>query len=67
MDAQPRRGGCGQVFNILVFCIVDMETTNFAVAAFVTYLVNYCLTYYRAQAGENNLAEKSLVDSRFLI
>lgn len=46
---------------------MDLETTNFAVAAFVTYLVNYVLTYYRGQAGENNLAEKSLVDSRFLI
>lgn len=60
-------GATGQIFNILVFTLVDLETTNFAVAAFVTYLVNYGLTYYRAQAGENNLAEKSLVDSRFLI
>ena len=60
-------GALGQIFNILVFAIVDLETTNFAVAAFVTYLVNYVLTYYRGQAGENNLAEKSLVDSRFLI
>lgn len=47
--------------------MVDMGTTNFAVAAFVTYLVEYVLRYYRHQVGENNLSEKSLVDSRFLI
>ena len=53
--------------NILVFCCVDMATTNFALAAFICYLFEVVLRYFRAQIGENNLSEKTLIDSRFLI
>lgn len=55
------------VWNTLVFATVDAAAQSFAVAAFVSWLLNFVVTYARAELGEANLSRKSLVDRRFLI
>lgn len=55
------------VWNTLVFATVDAAVQSFAVAAFVSWLLNFIITAARAELGEANLSRKSLVDRRFLI
>ncbi|XP_072013761.1 meckelin-like [Amphiura filiformis] len=54
-------------FEMLLFCIVDLIFTNYALAGIITYLAMQFLIKFRDAAGRNNLAKKTLVDERFLI
>ncbi|XP_022100949.1 meckelin-like isoform X1 [Acanthaster planci] len=56
-----------QLFELLLFCIVDLMFTNFVLAAIVTYIGSLFLLKVRAAGGRANLAKKTLVDERFLI
>lgn len=55
------------VFNTLTFATIDSSVQSFAVAAFISWVLNFAVTYARAELGERNLSRKSLVDRRFLI
>lgn len=59
------------IFNVLTFGVVNYGMSGQAggtfIAALVTYLLQEVLIYARNFYGENNLAEKTLVDQRFLI
>ncbi|CAH2285570.1 meckelin isoform X3 [Pelobates cultripes] len=55
------------VFDMLFFCVVDIASQNFVLAAILTYLQSECFRLIRATAGQKNLASKTLIDKRFLI
>merc|ERR1712034_80455 len=54
-------------FNVLVFSIVDFSTGNTVLAVVVTWLVYSILSKMRCAGGKKNLAQKTMVDERFLI
>ncbi|XP_075172370.1 meckelin isoform X1 [Anomaloglossus baeobatrachus] len=55
------------IFDTLVFCVVDIMSQNFVLAAIITYLQQECFRRIRAAVGQKNLASKTLIDERFLI
>ncbi|KAK3586521.1 hypothetical protein CHS0354_035056 [Potamilus streckersoni] len=55
------------VFEILLFCIVDLIFTNYIIAGVITYIITELLSMARNSGGTKNLARKTLVDERFLI
>ena len=55
------------VFDILFFAIVDLASTNFTLAAVLTYFADAVIVEVRDSLGKKNLARKTLVDERFLI
>ncbi|KAM5156696.1 meckelin [Mantella aurantiaca] len=55
------------IFDTLFFCIVDLMSQNFVLAAVLTYLQQECFRHIRGAAGRKNLASKTLIDERFLI
>ncbi|XP_077126973.1 meckelin isoform X4 [Ranitomeya variabilis] len=55
------------MFDTLVFCVVDIMSQNFVLAAIITYLQQECFRRIRAAVGQKNLASKTLIDERFLI
>ncbi|KAH9495634.1 Meckelin [Bulinus truncatus] len=55
------------IFDVLLFCIVDLICTNFVLAGTITYLIIELISLIRDAAGKKNLARKTLVDERFLI
>ncbi|XP_056378292.1 meckelin isoform X2 [Hyla sarda] len=55
------------IFDTLFFCIVDILSQNFVLAAIITYLQQECFRHIRGAIGQKNLASKTLVDERFLI
>jgi meckelin len=59
------------IFNILTFAIVDHslrgQPGSVFIAAIVTYLVQNAVDYLRSSYGETNLANKTMVDQRFLV
>lgn len=55
------------IFDTLFFCIVDIMSQNFVLAAIITYLQQECFRRIRGAVGQKNLASKTLVDERFLI
>ncbi|KAM9308424.1 meckelin [Gastrophryne carolinensis] len=55
------------IFDTLLFCIVDMMSQNFVLAAVITYLQQECFRLIRGAVGQKNLASKTLIDQRFLI
>lgn len=55
------------IFDTLFFCIVDLMSQNYVLAAIITYLQQECFRRIRGAIGQKNLASKTLVDERFLI
>ncbi|RXN30389.1 meckelin isoform X2 [Labeo rohita] len=55
------------VFDTLFFCVVDLGSQNFILAAVLTYLQQLVFRLIRNGMGRRNLASKTLVDRRFLI
>ncbi|XP_077294950.1 meckelin [Arctopsyche grandis] len=54
-------------FDLYLFCLVQITTGSYVVAALVTAVVWKFLEMCRQYAGKKNLAKKTLVDERFLI
>ncbi|XP_062841802.1 meckelin isoform X2 [Trichomycterus rosablanca] len=55
------------IFDTLFFCVVDLGSQNFVLAAVLTYLQQLMFRLIRNGLGRRNLAAKTLVDKRFLI
>ncbi|XP_064640211.1 meckelin-like isoform X2 [Lineus longissimus] len=55
------------VFDILLFCIVDLIAMDYILAAIITFLFDEILCLIRDNLGRRNLAKKTLIDQRFLI
>ncbi|KAA0703332.1 Meckelin Meckel syndrome type 3 protein [Triplophysa tibetana] len=55
------------IFDTLFFCVVDLGSQNFILAAVLTYLQQLIFRLIRNGIGRRNLATKTLVDKRFLI
>ncbi|KAL2083917.1 hypothetical protein ACEWY4_019435 [Coilia grayii] len=55
------------IFDTLFFCVVDLASHNFILAASLTYLQQLVFRLIRDGLGRRNLAAKTLVDKRFLI
>ncbi|XP_031432529.1 meckelin isoform X1 [Clupea harengus] len=55
------------IFDTLFFCVVDLASQNFILAAALTYLQQMVFRLIRDAVGRKNLAAKTLVDKRFLI
>ncbi|KAK6490793.1 meckelin [Huso huso] len=55
------------IFDTLFFCIVDIGTQDFVLAAVLTYVQQKVFKLIRNATGRKNLASKTLVDERFLI
>jgi len=56
------------LFNLLLFLIVDwLSGWNAILAGFIAYMAEIIITSVRDSFGKKNLAEKTMVDERFLI
>ncbi|KAM6910050.1 meckelin [Xenentodon cancila] len=55
------------VFDTLFFCVVDLGSQSFVLAAVLTYVQQVIFRFIRNALGRQNLARKTLVDQRFLI
>ncbi|KAM9310306.1 meckelin [Pholidichthys leucotaenia] len=55
------------IFDTLFFCVVDLGSQSFVLAAVLTYLQQAIFCFIRNVLGRKNLVNKTLVDERFLI
>ncbi|KAM4600377.1 meckelin [Polymixia lowei] len=55
------------IFDTLFFCVVDLGSQSFVLAAVLTYVQQMIFRLVRHAIGRRNLANKTLVDERFLI
>ncbi|XP_068613254.1 meckelin [Brachionichthys hirsutus] len=55
------------IFDTLFFCVVDLGSQSFVLAAVLTYLQQMIFRLIRDTLGRKNLVSKSLLDERFLI
>ncbi|XP_028665660.1 meckelin-like [Erpetoichthys calabaricus] len=55
------------LFDLLLFCVIDLGTQNFVLAAIITFLVQQVIEILRYYLGRRNLSAKTLVDNCFLI
>ena len=55
------------LFEALLFCSIDMALRSVTVTAFITFIIVRAVAWVRAQWGEDNIAQKTLVDRHFLI
>ncbi|CAG6015490.1 unnamed protein product [Menidia menidia] len=55
------------IFDTLFFCVVDLGSQSFVLAAVLTYVQQMIFGFIRNTLGRKNLANKTLVDQRFLI
>nr|XP_046254565.1 meckelin isoform X2 [Scatophagus argus] len=55
------------IFDTLFFCIVDLGSQSFVLAAVLTYVQQMIFRVIRNTLGRKNLVSKTLVDERFLI
>jgi len=55
------------IMNILTHAVFDIWTGNVAVALLMTYLVNGLFVTLRKRWGEINLANRTMIDDRFLM
>ncbi|KAL0985354.1 hypothetical protein UPYG_G00155850 [Umbra pygmaea] len=55
------------IFDTLFFCVVDLGAQSFILAAILTYAQQLIFRLIRNTIGQKNLANKTLVDQRFLI
>jgi hypothetical protein len=54
-------------FEALLFCAVDMSLQNVTDSALITFVVSTFLYWIRKRLGENNLAQKTLIDQHFFV
>lgn len=54
-------------FEAFFLLVIDWKLQNIGTSAFITYVLSRALKWLRHQMGENNLAAKTMVDSKFLI
>ncbi|XP_054637503.1 meckelin-like isoform X1 [Dunckerocampus dactyliophorus] len=55
------------IFDTLFFCVVDLVSQSFVLAAVLTYVQQMIFERIRNALGRKNLVNKTLVDDRFLI
>ncbi|XP_028983915.1 meckelin [Betta splendens] len=55
------------IFDTLFFCVVDLGSQSFVLAAVLTYVQQMMFRLIRNILGRRNLVNKTLVDDRFLI
>lgn len=55
------------VLNVLTFAISDMWFQNSVTSGLLTYLLEKGLSHFRSHFGKVNMADKTMVDERFLI
>ncbi|XP_028326363.1 meckelin isoform X2 [Gouania willdenowi] len=55
------------IFDTLFFCVVDLGSQSFVLAAVLTYIQQTIFGFLRSILGRRNLVNKTLVDKRFLI
>nr|XP_020462774.1 meckelin isoform X1 [Monopterus albus] len=55
------------IFDTLFFCVVDLGSQSFVLAAVLTYIQQMIFCLIRDVLGRKNLARKTMVDERFLI
>ncbi|KAM7383519.1 hypothetical protein PAMP_003165 [Pampus punctatissimus] len=55
------------IFDTLFFCVVDLGSQSFVLAAVLTYVEQMIFRMIRIALGRKNLVNKTLVDKRFLI
>jgi meckelin len=55
------------IFFILLYSIVDAAGGNTPTAVLVTFFVHRAIEIARAMLGQRNIANKTLVDNRFLL
>ncbi|KAK2844544.1 hypothetical protein Q5P01_011203 [Channa striata] len=55
------------IFDTLFFCIIDLASQSFILAAVLTYVQQTIFCLIRNILGRKNLVSKTLVDERFLI
>nr|XP_043874362.1 meckelin isoform X1 [Solea senegalensis] len=55
------------IFDTLFFCVVDLGSQSFVLAAVLTYVQQMIFRLIRNFLGRKNLVNKTLVDERFLI
>uniref|UniRef100_A0A7N6FGU3 Transmembrane protein 67 n=1 Tax=Anabas testudineus TaxID=64144 RepID=A0A7N6FGU3_ANATE len=55
------------IFDTLFFCVVDLGSQSFVLAAVLTYVQQMIFRLIRNILGRKNLVNKTLVDERFLI
>uniref|UniRef100_A0A7N8YET2 Transmembrane protein 67 n=1 Tax=Mastacembelus armatus TaxID=205130 RepID=A0A7N8YET2_9TELE len=55
------------IFDTLFFCVVDLGSQSFVLAAVLTYVQQMIFCLIRNILGRKNLAKKTMVDERFLI
>ncbi|XP_051262375.1 meckelin isoform X2 [Dicentrarchus labrax] len=55
------------IFDTLFFCVVDLGSQSFVLAAVLTYVQQMIFRLIRNALGRRNLVNKTLVDDRFLI
>ncbi|XP_068591688.1 meckelin [Cebidichthys violaceus] len=55
------------IFDTLFFCVVDLGSQSFVLAAVLTYVQQMIFCLIRNTLGRKNLVNKTLVDERFLI
>ncbi|XP_070691563.1 meckelin [Pempheris klunzingeri] len=55
------------IFDTLFFCVVDLGSQSFVLAAVLTYVQQMIFRLIRNTLGRKNLVNKTLVDERFLI
>uniref|UniRef100_A0A671UGY8 Transmembrane protein 67 n=1 Tax=Sparus aurata TaxID=8175 RepID=A0A671UGY8_SPAAU len=55
------------IFDTLFFCVVDLGSQSFVLAAVLTYVQQMIFRLIRNTFGRKNLVNKTLVDERFLI
>ncbi|XP_075734483.1 meckelin [Rhipicephalus microplus] len=54
------------LWDLLMFCVVDFASSDFVLAATLTYIVDKMLEGLRRYLSRRNLVKKALVDERFL-
>ncbi|KAM8826582.1 meckelin isoform 1-T1 [Synchiropus picturatus] len=54
------------IFDTLFFCVVDLGSQSFVLAAILTYIQQTIFRMIRNTLGRRNLVNKTLVDERFL-
>lgn len=55
------------IFDTLFFCVVDLGSQSFVLAAVLTYVQQVIFRFLRNSLGRKNLVNKTMVDERFLI
>jgi len=55
------------LMNVLAYCLFDLWFGNTAVSVLLTYLLDFAFVQMRRRLGLANVANKTLIDSRFLL